>query len=331
MPMKISGSIESRYKKQYDNALAIKNKFSNVIEDWAKSQGWHFEDRLKKIESYAQKIEQSRIKIVEDVYAATIIVKNKIEIKDCCSKLESPTNSIGIRFIRKQPKSFEKTNNDADRFLFDSVRMYFKPRILEVDVAEYVEEIFEIQIKTLLEQAWDKATHATFYKSTDDLSWAKSRLLAQTKALLENAEMVLAETEMLSRATSLQKENHKITQINKMSDFYKSFWDTSVLPKDIKRLSENTLSFLDCIGKNLSWLEDLIAYEKSQDRGPVLINLSPYWIVVQASISKLGWVDFLELLKKCNKLENRKLPLLRELDLAEMNDITESDPVYILK
>lgn len=329
--MKISGSIEDRFKKQSEYAEAIKEKHSQVIDEWSRARGWHFEDRVKQVESYAQKIEQSRIKIVDDVYAATIIVKNKKEIIDCCNELENAANPMGIRFVYKQPKSFDETNNDADRFAFDSVRMYFKPPVPDINVPDYVEEIFEIQIKTLLEQAWDKATHATFYKSSEDLSWAKSRLLSQTKALLENAEIVLAEADSLSQTSSLQKTNKKITKLNSVSAIYRLNWDVSALPKDIKRLSENTLSFLDYIGKDVLWLETLIADENSAGKGANLLNLSPYWIVVQASICKLTWPVFLSLLANSRKLKNgQKFPLIRELDLIEMTNINDNDPVYIM-
>ncbi|MGV3582625.1 MAG: hypothetical protein ACO1N8_09980 [Methylophilus sp.] len=331
MPMKISGSIEERFRSQEDHARAIKAKFSDAINHWSKARGWLFEDRIKQVESYAQKVEQSRIKVVDDVYAATIIVANKKEIINCCQQLEDPNNTIGIRVFRRQPKSFHETSNDPDRFNFDSVRMYFKPPIPLVGKPDYVDEIFEIQIKTLLEQAWDKATHASFYKSTDDLSWAKSRLISQTKALLESAELALIETDTLSASTILQKSNPKITKLNTFSSFFRNNWPAAALPKNIKRLSENTISFLDYIEKDILWLESLIQEENAQNRGINKVNLSPYWIVVEASIKKLTWVTFLDLLTQSDRFKWQKFPLIRELDLSEMNNIGKEDPVYILK
>lgn len=333
MPMKVSRTIEDRYLTQLNCANTIKEKLSDVIYAWCKQRGWHFEDRIKQLESYAQKIEQSRIKVVDDVYATTIIVKNKNEIIDCCNQLEVSTNPLGIRFIRRQPSSFTETTNEPDRFNFDSVRMYFNPPLADIGNPPYVDEIFEIQVKTLLEHAWDKATHATFYKSTEELSWAKSRLISQIKALLETAELALIETDLLSKSNTLQKKNRRIDNINAISAIYKELWAQDALPKDIKRLSENTFSFLDYIGQNTTWLESLLKEEKDAGRGPNLENLSPYWVAVQASIRKLTWGQFMVKIndKKSKSRKFEKLPLIKELEIEELNNITETDPVYILK
>lgn len=335
--MKISRTIEDRYAKQLESANIIKHKLSEAIANWCKQRGWHFEERIKQLESYAQKIEQSRIKLIDDVYATTIIVRNKKDIIDCCEQLEASTNVIGIRFIRRQPKSFNETYNEPDRFNFDSIRMYFNPPVADIGTPDYVNEIFEVQVKTLLEHAWDKATHASFYKSNEELSWAKSRLISQTKALLETAELALIETDLLAQSSTLQKQNPKIDKLNAISTIYKTVWSATALPSDIKRLSENTISFLDYIGQDAKWLELLLNEECTAGRGSNLENLSPYWIVVQASIRKLTWNDFITKVNaKRSKMGvlNRKfekLPLLKELELDEMSSISEADPVYILK
>lgn len=330
MGMKISGSIEDRYNSQKNNAKAIKEKLSEPIRDWCIGNNWHFEERIKALESYAQKIEQSRITVVDDVYAATIIVRNKLEVTDCCNLLENPDNILGIRFIKKSPESFTDTTSYPDQFSYDSVRMYFKPPLPDVNVPEYVNEIFEIQIKTLLEQAWDKATHATVYKSNSDVSWAKTRLISQIKALLENAELALAETDTLSKSKVLQKNNLKFTNINLISDIYRTTWESSALPENIKRLAENTIEFLGYIKKDSEWLKNLLKSECEAGRGSHLNNLSPYWVVVQASINNISWATFIQLLKDDKKTKKNKIPLLRELELPEMGSINANDPVYIV-
>ena len=52
--------------------------------------------------------------------------------------------------------------------------------------------IFEVQIKTILQHAWSIATHDLIYK-TDTVSWPKERIAFQVKAMLEHAEIAIAE------------------------------------------------------------------------------------------------------------------------------------------
>jgi ppGpp synthetase/RelA/SpoT-type nucleotidyltranferase len=329
MGMKISGSINSLYSQQQGYAKNIDKVLSSKMDDWCKEHGWFFEHRIKEVESYAQKIEQSYIGTVEDVYASTIIVRNKSEVVDCYTKLKDSNNRLGIRYIKMRPESLEITKSRPNIFEFDSIRMYFKPPIPIMGTADYIDEIFEIQIKTLLEHSWDKAAHLSIYKSNGDVSWAKTRLVAQIKAMLETAELALIETESLSKSVVLQKENLDFENKNRISKIYTSTWPMAELPHNINRLSDNTIEFLKYINKDTAWLEELLKKECLENRGPKILNLSPYWIIVQASIRQLGWVSFLDALKKNHRFKKNKLPLIKELDFPELLNITINDPVYL--
>lgn len=322
MPMKISRSVIERFKEQEENALALQSLLRERISSWCQDRGWFYNDRIKKDESYAQKVEQSRSIIINDVYAGTIIVRNRTEVEKCCRLLEE-NDIFGILYHDKRPSDLNKAAPfSAEKFTFDSVRMYFKASKPDIGSPHYLNEIFEIQIKTLLDEAWGKAGHDFFYKTNENLSWAKQRLMYQIKALLENAEMALSHAELLSGAEILQKNDDRLDKLNKIMQFYRDNWDKELLPNDMKRLAENTDDLLSYLYKDLGWLIDIIKLETEAGRGSNIMNLSPYWIVVQSIIEKMGWTRFLkkidESLQKKNKWGNSNIfPLIQELDRPE--------------
>ena len=324
--MKISGSIKQKFLEQEENARQLQKILEPRILSWCKTNGWYYVDRIKREESYAQKIEQSRIKTINDVYAGTIVVKNKIEVEKCCQLLEQ--NAVyGMKFQYKLPKYLNKATSSADTFRFDSVRMYFKAAKPDIGKPDYLDEEFEIQIKTLLDDAWGKASHDFFYKTDEKLSWAKQRLMSQIKALLENAEIALTNAETLSKIDILQKNDDKLDELNNIIDFYQENWkNKSDLPKDLKRLAENTLDLLDYLPKDndLAWLDNIIKSETKSGKGTNILDLSPYWIVVYSIIQNMGWKIFLDeinnVAKKKEKEKCRKslpLPIIQEL-LSEL-------------
>ena len=329
MPMKISKSLSDLFKAQEDNAKAIRSLYEPRLSSWAKDKEWHYTDRIKKPESYAQKIEQSHHTIIDDVYAGTIIVRNRLEAHECCNllELEDTCKSLGIIFQYKVPDNLNEAKFPADRFLFDSIRMYFKADKPDVGEPDYLTETFEIQIKTLIDEAWGKASHGFFYKTDDNLSWAKERLMSQIKALLENAETALNEASVLSESVILQKEDKKLNEINAIMDFYRESWtEPDALPKDLRRLAISTHELLSYLSMSVESLKEILQIESEQGRGANIINLAPYWIVVASIAEQTGWEEFLQ--KVNNSLKNGRnrgkvFPLLRELEYPDNIDLTQ--------
>lgn len=332
--MKISRSVIERFKEQEENAIELKRVLGFRISDWCKSNNWLYVDRIKKDESYAQKIEQLHINKIDDVYAGTIIVKNRLDVKDCCEQLEK-NKMLGIEFQLKRPANLETSSFSAETFTFDSVRMYFKASKPDIDAPYYhldkvferqvFNEVFEIQIKTLLDEAWGKASHDFSYKTDGNLSWAKQRLMYQIKALLENAEMALSDAELLSEAKILQKSDKRLDELNNIMQFYRENWGKELLPNDMRRLAENTRDLLKYLSQNLDCLKNIIKLETAAGRGTNIMNLSPYWIVVQSIIETIGWMDFLNKIdgslkieKKADKRKKKNIfPIIRELERPE--------------
>ncbi len=327
--MKISKSLTDLFESQEDNAKAIQNLYEPRLSSWAKDREWHYADRIKKPESYAQKIEQSHHELIDDVYAGTIIVKNRLEAHECCKLLEQEDTCrhLGIIFQHKRPNDLGEATFPPDRFLFDSIRMYFKAGKPDVGEPDYLSEVFEIQIKTLIDEAWGKASHGFFYKTDDNLSWAKERLMSQIKALLESAETALNEAGILSESAILQKEDKKLNQINAIMDFYREGWTNSdALPNDLRRLATSTHELLSYLNMGIDRLKEVLQVETEQGRGSNIINLSPYWIVVASIAEQTGWASFLSTINsalKNGRNRGKIFPLLKELEWPETIDLAQ--------
>ena len=324
--MKISKSLSDLYTLQKVNAEALQKIYQPEFDTWAKARGWHYADRIKEAESYAQKIEQSHHRNIEDVYAGTVIVRNRLEVYECCELLEQKETckSLQIIFVSKRPDDLQKATFRADCFAFDSVRMYFKAAKPDVGEPDYLAETFEIQIKTLTDEAWSKVSHDFFYKTDEDISWAKERLMAQIKALLESAEIAINEAATLSEAKILQKEDKNFTKVNAIMQFYREAWiEKGALPKDLRRLAENTKDLLSYLGIDVAEIREIIQQATEQGCGANVIHLAPYWIVVLSIAQHMGWERFLSKINNklswINKKRERKkvFPLLRELKWPE--------------
>lgn len=149
--------------------------------------------------------------------------------------------------------------------------------------------VFEIQIKTILQYAWGIASHDLIYK-TDNVSWPKERIAFQVKAMLEHAEIAIAEAERLADSPAISKKDCGTAATLEIIHALRGFWPPDRLPKDIKRLAESIRGVLKACDIDPSGLDALLKAEK--DRIGVLpTDLSPYAFLVQA-LANSGELDF---------------------------------------
>jgi hypothetical protein len=83
---------------------------------------WHFVDRVKGQESFAQKVETGRVsdpRQMEDFYACTVVVKNMAEVADA----EIMIRNI-FDFVARRPPSAAETRLEPHSFDFDHLRLY---------------------------------------------------------------------------------------------------------------------------------------------------------------------------------------------------------------
>lgn len=328
--MKISRSIAQEFEKQHEIAERIKKDVNSVLQTFCNKHGWIFEYRLKTEQSFAQRIELN-IGEINDIYASTIIVPSHTFVERCV-ELFRENEVYKITLKQQKPEDLKVAKSSASEFLFNSVRLYcsiddhdglYNPHITNT--------LFEIQIKTLLEYAWDKAAHDTLYK-TNKVSWSKERLFSQAKAMLENVELILSEYTSLSESVILNKENKNLNKIVDLIDLVENIWKhhDDKLPTDKKRLAQSINQVLKFSKLEQSDLKKILTEETNLNRGAHITNLSPYWVCLQSIGGELGWEKFLKMINKNSAKNRQKFVLISELDIPDSVDLSQYSNIIML-
>jgi hypothetical protein len=242
---------------------------------------WHYESRVKTMESFALKIESGRFSPpdqLEDFFACTLVVENATSIAEAERRIRTrfPTDP------QRRPPDDRKTAKRADSFPFDDLRLYPKWSAAPSRPDVSIEGLrFEVQVKTFLQHAWAIATHELVYKA-DDISWAKRRIAYQIKAMLEHAEVSITEAGLLSRTVALRKADKSTEELSRLTAAMRKFFAADQLPRDIVRLAENTRDLLRATNTTLDELRQAVTRETSEGRGVKLVNLSPFGVLLQS-------------------------------------------------
>lgn len=315
--MKIVGSVREKYDDSLETYKRLKADVDEKVRQLIEPR-WHYESRLKTLESFAQKIETGRCgdaSKLEDFFACTIVVSNLTEVPNAEQLIES-TFKVGL----KRPGSTEETSKQAYSFVFDDLRLYATLRENPALPPKAWEQIiFEVQVKTFLQHAWTIATHDVTYK-TDNPNWAKERITFQIKAMLEHAELSIGEIENLSKSGALAKENKEMKGVRMGADVLRKHFDSDLLPTDILRLSGNIIRLFAKLHFEIALLNDLLEDEKSRLGNSLPLNLSPFLIVVQALLYK--YPDrVVKYLKKPG--QNYKILIPEEIEIPAAMNRTE--------
>lgn len=243
---------------------------------------WHYTDRLKSEESYAQKVEAGRCKPnlqVDDLFACTVVVRNSTEIKLATKAIEQQFNVLDRR-----PAHPDRTKNRPSEFQFDDLRLYatLKPSLKGARPIDNV--VFEVQVKTFLQHAWGIATHDLTYK-TDKVRWGKLRLASQIRAMLDHAELSIEQFNTLAESPIIAKQHEEYDDIDRLIAFIREFWDPAALPKDLQRLAQTVRSAAVRLGVSVDQVMDYVRVESDAGRGTNSFDLSPYGVILQAILS----------------------------------------------
>ena len=306
--MKIPLSIRQIYDVQLERNQALKCSIDRLLENRIDKR-WHYESRVKEIESFALKLETGRFDPIglEDFFACMIVVENQGKI----SVAERLIEDIFTIEARK-PRVDTETHKRPDSFPFDDLRLYVKLKDdPTLPPSELTDILFEIQIKTFLQHAWSIATHDLAYKG-DAPSWATARITYQIKAMLEHAEVSIDGAAILSERTQLKKTDKETDWIIAIVAILKRLWpEDGALPRNLLTLAHNIRNVCAAINITAVELEEIVGLETVQGRGTNITNLSPYGIVVLSVFNqKPSYINkFLENQRSPNLLIPRELEL----------------------
>lgn len=234
--MKIVNQIRNIHDESKDRYARLSQEVRDILKPRVEDNGWFFLSRVKTLESFALKIETGRVSDpakLEDFFACTIVVPTMQQIRQA----EDMVRPL-YDFVSRRPEDDALTHKDSSNFVFDDLRLYMARRPLasgkEPDLDGLV---FEIQIKTTLQHAWAIATHDLIYKS-GTVSWPRERIAFQVKAMLEHAEIAIAEANRLADTPGIAKMNTKTGSVIKLIEKIETIWPSDQLPQDIRRLAE---------------------------------------------------------------------------------------------
>lgn len=188
--MIVPNAVRQWYEDSSPYLNDLGQRVRELVAPFCRERHFLYEDRVKSVESLAEKIETGRFsnwEKIDDLFACTIIIPL---VTDEPIVMEFLRNS----FHQLELRTRNAVRKPADCFRFDSTR--FIGRLLrktqpEIDTARSAYDYsFEIQIKTVFEFAWSRTTHALTYKG-DQVSWERQRLAAQLKAATEQLDILV--------------------------------------------------------------------------------------------------------------------------------------------
>ena len=286
--MIVCASLKQKYAERLPYLKVLYGNARDILLNYCSINGFAFTDRIKTIDSLAEKIETGRYSSwseVDDFYAATIIIPNLAIEKSVVEYLQQTFKQIELRKRGNTQKS-------PDVFRFDNTR--FIGRYIQIGEQTELSEItFEIQIKTAFEHAWSVSTHSLVYK-TNTIDWKLLRIAAQLKSSVEQLDMIVSG----SRFINSHITEHPWPEINlkkyileKTNEFLQNpNVPDELKPKDASRFSENLHSLFSPLTKGsrtpYKLLEHFfeaaneLANELGKEKFPRSLSLIQYFIGV---------------------------------------------------
>jgi ppGpp synthetase/RelA/SpoT-type nucleotidyltranferase len=276
--VKVEKSIRDHYVALEDVYRLISSDVDDLLKEACEKNGWIYNSRIKESQSYALKLATGRE--IDDFLGCSIVVPTLGEVPEVVDLVESC-----LVVVDKKPK--ETIRHRPTEFQFDSLRLYCQLKG-SVNPAPKHDLKFEIQVKTLLEQAWSQATHDFSYKGSD-ISWAKERIAAQLKAMLDNVELSISQITMLSSSPNLDRKHQDYESRATLLAYLRDELGGNsgvILPADLRRLTDIVHGLLKFMNAGLDDLRQWVVDETALGRGTQVTDLSAYSMILQSAMNQ---------------------------------------------
>lgn len=310
--MKVSPSLRQAYEKVHP----VLERLAGFVEPRARkiAEKHHgaYSARIKEPESILIKAEkegyQHPFAEMDDLFACTIAVPDHHRVGHARADVEACFEVVKVRQRDVKPEEF--TYNDLSLYL------KVKPGFFNRHEA-YLDFIFELQIKTLLQRAWSQAGHDVIYKSARR-TWGLARISSQLRALLEMADSVLANLEGAADALQPRVDYPKYSQTNDLVGILEETWAHWRLPAPVNRFraAQVVATYLDLAGLCVADLpqllgrEDYVPYVKARSLAPTqaifIVLFLERWGDMQGRLKKRSVLVTPEMLDLCPGLS--KIP-----------------------
>lgn len=210
------------------------------------------ESRVKAIQSVHQKLQTGRyasLRDVEDLAGVKVVVLRRREIATVAEIVESSLQLL----------------EEKERVVEPSVFRYRERHLLVVPPADYLDRNpdlqglrVEVQLTSVVQHALDQATHDFDYKGAN-VDWARLRLVAQLRAVLELVDNMLDGTEesaaLMEKAVQFPPE---LRRQNEILVVMTGVFADDALPSDRRRLAETISALIYAAGIEVGELHDLL-------------------------------------------------------------------------
>ncbi|MHB8234395.1 MAG: nucleotidyltransferase family protein [Solirubrobacteraceae bacterium] len=312
--MAVPQAVQEAYTQARPLIESVAAIVKPTVVAWTEQHEYFFRGRVKTVESLAEKLECGRIASwaeVDDLYAAEVVVPTLEHVSPTLEHLRRSFRPREIRGPGVSQKSPQEFRFDATRFIGTVVPQEGLTRLAGVE-----ELLFEVQILTAFEYAWQVATHDSVYKG-DAIDWRRQRLAAHLRAAAEQADYLIAAFDSAAEIIplSLHRDTERREQIVSLCrrELEDERIPESLQPESWVRFADNVLSLVkryakrDKVDRELDTL--LAALEARIAEGGVPFSGTLFQLVVSLVVQ----------LKGVNAL--RSFPLVESIELRDLYGI----------
>ncbi len=253
--------FQSAYDVVFAELDAVKGRADKILQAAAEEFDGLYLSRIKTVASTFEKAVlgsyASPLSTMEDLFAAALVLQTV------------PTGKLRSALEDRLKERFEIVDTRSNRvkapseFMYDDlhylIRFKDDPTLLDKRLLKWV---FELQVKSYLQYGWGMSTRGIAYKASRE-SWRASRVVAQTRAMVEVADAAIRLEEQFLPLTD-DRHYQPIDERSQIADKITAWWK-GALPTDLRRLALLTLQLIKSSEVSLDQFETLLASTRGRD------------------------------------------------------------------